>query len=136
MNNNISIIRKGPAAPREIGDLRIAVGWKRYDATDARVLAERYSYYTARNSDDTLVGFLSVMSDGISALILDVMVTPQYQRQGLATRLVRQAVRDGKNAGIGWVQLTFDQRLAPLYANCGFHVCSGGFIHFNDAGWE
>ena len=58
------------------------------------------------------------------------MVHPRYQRAGIGRRLVKQAIGDVKQAGIRCVQVTFDDRLEPFYARCGFHIFKGGIIDF------
>ena len=48
-----------------------------------------------------LVGYVSVLSDGISdAFVLDFMVHPRYRHVRLGTRLVHRVVTDVRNAGI------------------------------------
>lgn len=131
------VTRSSAVTPQEIGDLRVAVGWDRNDESDSRVLASRFAYYTARAGTGELIGFLSVMSDGISdALLLDLMVHPAYQRKRIGTQLVIQATDDIREAGIQCVQLTYVDHLAPFYASCGFHVCSGAIVDFNNMEWS
>ncbi|MBT3273953.1 MAG: GNAT family N-acetyltransferase [Spirochaetales bacterium] len=130
------ITRNGPIDAKELGELRIAVGWDRGDSTDEQILSRRFSYYTASTEDGALVGFISVMSDGISdALLVDMMVHPTHHHEKVGTRLIRRAVADVRDAGIQCVQITCEERLTPFYQQCGFHMCTGGIIDFNDKAW-
>jgi GNAT superfamily N-acetyltransferase len=132
-----AIVRNGLVESREIGTLRVAVGWDRNDESDARLLLKRFAYYTARSDTGALIGFLSVMSDGVSdALFLDLMVHPAHRRKCIGTRLVRRATTDVRDAGIQCVQLTCVEQLAPFYAHCGFHVCAGAIVDFNNMAWR
>lgn len=127
----VEITKNGPVRPKEIEDLREAVGWDRGDGVYDTILKMHYAYYTVRLGVGDLVGYISVLSDGVSdALLLDLMIHPQAQRQGIGIRLVRYAIQDLKRAGIRCVQVTFDERLKRFYEKCGFHVFSGGIIDF------
>ena len=131
------ITKSSAVDPEELGELRVAVGWDRDDGTDEQILARRFSYYAARTEDGELVGFISVMSDGISdALLVDLMVHPAHQHAGLGSRLVRRAATDTRDAAIRCVQITCEDRLAPFYTQCGFHMCTGGIIDFNAMAWK
>ena len=132
MDSAIGISRDGAVKPTEIEELRAAVGWDRAEGTYARILLEHYTYYTARSQGGRLIGFVSIISDGISdAFLIDLMVHPEYQRQGIGTRMVKWAIRDIQQAGIRCIQVTFDEHLEEFYAKCGFHIFRGGVIDFN-----
>ena len=131
------IIRDGPVAPEEIEDLRAAVGWDRSEGTYEHVLQRHYAYYTARVDDSRLVGYVSVLSDGVAdAFLLDLMIHPEHQKAGLGSRLVKRAVTDMKQAGVQCVQVTFNDHLEPFYAQCGFHIFKGGIIDFKNMTWD
>ena len=131
------IVRDGPVEAGEIEDLRQAVGWDRSEGTYDRVLARHYVHYTVRDNGGRLIGYMSVLSDAVAdAFLLDLVVHPQCQRKGIGTRLVRRAVRDMKDAGVQCVQVTFDERLEPFYAQCGFHIFKAGIIDFKNMEWD
>ena len=117
--------------PREIEDLRQAVGWDRSEGTYARTLPRHYAHYTVRDADNRLIGYMSVLSDGVAdAFLIDLAVHPRYQRSGIGSRIVRRAILDLKEAGVRCVQVTFSGDLEPFYAQCGFHIFKGGIIDF------
>ena len=134
---NPEIMHQGPVRPREIEDLRETVGWDRSEGTYRDILKRHYAYYTVREADGRLIGYLSVLSDGISnAFLLDLMVHPDYQRQGIGKEFVQTAIRDMKKDGIRCVQVTFDPELEEFYARCGFHIFKGGIIDFKHMKWD
>jgi len=129
------IIRDGPVQPCEIEDLRQAVGWDRSEGTYARTLPRHYAHYTVRDADNRLIGYMSVLSDGVAdAFLIDLAVHPRYQRSGIGSRIVRRAIRDLQEAGVRCVQVTFNGEIEPFYAQCGFHIFKGGIIDFRNMG--
>jgi GNAT superfamily N-acetyltransferase len=132
-----NIITNGAVSPEEIEDLREAVGWERSEGIYRQVLERHYAYYTARAVNGKLIGYVSVLSDGIAdAFLVDLMVHPEYQGSGLGKELVIRAVNDVKQAGVQCVQVTFDDHLEPFYTKCGFHIFKGGIIDFKHMEWE
>lgn len=131
------ILKNGIVEPKEIEDLREAVGWDRSEGIYEHVLQRHYAYYTARSANGKLIGYVSVLSDGVAdALLLDLMVHPKHQGTGLGKQLVRRAVIDIKQAGIQCVQVTFQDQLEPFYAKCGFHIFKGGIIDFKNMQYD
>lgn len=136
MNQGWKIQRQGPVKPVEIEDLREAVGWDRCEGTYEKVLQQHYAYYTARDPDGRLIGYLSVLSDGIAdAFLLDLMVHPLWRRRGIGRQLVQRAAEDVEAAGIRCLQVTFSPGLEGFYAACGFHLIKGGIIDFKTMPW-
>jgi len=128
-----TITRDGPVAPAEVESLRAAVGWDLSEGTYETVLHRHYAHYAARSGGSQLVGYVSVLSDGIAdAFLLDLMVHPEHQGAGLGIRLVRTAAADVKRAGIRCLQVTFNDDLEPFYKKCGFHIFKGGIIDFRN----
>ncbi len=131
------IIRDGRVAPEEIEDLREAVGWDRCEGTYSSILKQHYTYYVVRGEDGRLIGYMSILSDGISdAFLLDLMVHPDVEREQIGSRLVKRGIRDMKDAGIRYVQVTFNENLRDFYARCGFHIFGGGCIDFKTMNWN
>ncbi|QND38660.1 GNAT family N-acetyltransferase [Rhizobium leguminosarum bv. viciae] len=79
--------------------------------------------------DNQLVGFINVAWDGgIHAFILDTSVHPDMRRQGIATRLVREATRVARERGAEWLHVDFGPHLTGLYRACGFRPTEAGLI--------
>ncbi|KQU64235.1 GNAT family N-acetyltransferase [Aminobacter aganoensis] len=77
-----------------------------------------------------LIGFVNVAWDGgVHAFILDTMVTPAFQRQGIARALIEEAVGRAKQTGCEWLHVDFDPHLRPFYFDaCGFKSTDAGLI--------
>ena len=128
MESEYCLTRDGPVAGTEIEALRAAVGWDTMENEYERILPRVYARYTIR-ADECLIAYMHVISDGIAdAFLLDLMVHPDFQRQGIGKALVQQAIADLTADGIRAIQVTFDSRLEGFYRKCGFHIFGGGII--------
>lgn len=80
---------------------------------------------------DQLVGFVQVGWDGGShAFLLDTVVDPAHQRQGIGEQLVARARQEARNAGCRWLHVDFEPHLASFYIGaCGFHPTDAGLIN-------
>ena len=78
----------------------------------------------------SLVGFVNVPWDGAShAFILDTVVAPEVQRQGVGTGLVAVAASQARMAGCDWLHVDFEDHLSGFYFDsCGFATTSAGLI--------
>ena len=120
--------RGAPLKGHDIEDLRVAVGWDRMEGSYDRILRNSYTHFSA-HAGDQLVGFVDVISDGIAdAFLVDLMVHPAYQRQGLGQSLVGSAIKSLKADGIRVIQVVFEPELEPFYRASGFHILSAGII--------
>jgi ribosomal protein S18 acetylase RimI-like enzyme len=88
-------------------------------------------WVTARRTSGELVGFVNVAWDGGDhAFLLDTKVATAYQRRGIATALVAEAVKQARLAGCEWIHVDFEDGLAPFYFGaCGFRPTAAGLIH-------
>jgi ribosomal protein S18 acetylase RimI-like enzyme len=88
-------------------------------------------WMSARREDGTLIGFVNVAWDGGDhAFLIDTKVATAYQRRGIATALVRAAVRHAKAAGCEWLHVDCDESLKTFYFDaCGFAPTTAGLIH-------
>lgn len=80
--------------------------------------------------EEELVGFVNVVWDGgLHAVLLDTMVLPGEQRQGIGTELVRVAAAESQRAGCEWLHVDFDRDLAAFYLEaCGFGPSEAGLL--------
>ena len=80
----------------EIFPLYKAVGWTNYTSNPIMLqnaLEHSLFILTARDEEGKLIGFLRAVGDGYSILyIQDIIVLPEYQRQGIGTQLLRQTL--------------------------------------------
>ena len=104
-----------------------AVGWTNYtDQSEMleQALSHSLAIYVALDGD-TVVGLIRLVGDGFSSvLVQDLIVLPIYQRQGIGSALMKQALGDFK--GAYQVQLVTEQteRTLKFYRSIGFESLS------------
>ena len=112
----------------EILPLYEAVGWSNYTSNPTMLqnaLEHSLFLISARDEDGKLIGFLRAVGDGYSILyIQDIIVLPEYQRQGIGTQLLRQTLEHFKE--VYQIILTTDSELKTLafYESNGFTALS------------
>lgn len=93
-----------------------------------RVLARSLVHLGAYDGE-RLVGYVNVAWDGgIHAFLLDPTVHPDHGRQGLGTRLVREAIATARERGARWMHVDHEPALAGFYRACGFRPTAAGVI--------
>ena len=104
-----------------------AVGWTNY-TDQSEMLEQALSHslviYVALDGD-TVVGLVRLVGDGFSSIFVqDLIVLPSYQRQGIGSALMKEALGDFKDAY--QVQLVTDQTEKTLgfYRSLGFETLS------------
>jgi GNAT superfamily N-acetyltransferase len=128
MDNDIVIGRDESVTDSEIASLRIAVGWDSCAGQYEKILPRLFAHFTARQNN-TLVGFVSVISDGVSdAILVDLMVHPDYRRRGIGSALVKTAVRYVIDQGIRCTQVAFCPPEEPFFEKLGFYIMKAGVI--------
>jgi GNAT superfamily N-acetyltransferase len=125
---NHRVMRNEPVEAGEIEGLRDAVGWEKLENNYDRILANSYTHFTVRE-DGRLLAFVNVISDGIcDAFLVDLIVHPNFQRQGLGKAIVERAVEELTADGIKCIQVTFNPQLETFYRDCGFYIFKAGII--------
>lgn len=101
-----------------------AVGWTNY-TTKPEMLEVAYKYSLhiigAFNDDEKLIGVLRGVGDGASILFIqDILVYPEYQHQGIGTKLLQQTLEKHKN--VYQIQLATDDstKTVSFYESNGF----------------
>ena len=112
----------------EIFPLYEAVGWTNYTTNPTMLknaLEHSLFLISARNEDGKLIGFLRAVGDGYSIVyIQDIIVLPEYHRQGIGTQLLRQTMEHFKE--VYQTILTTDSELKTVafYESNGFTALS------------
>ena len=112
----------------EIFSLYEAVGWTNYTTNPTMLknaLEHSLFLISARDEDGKLVGFLRAVGDGYSILyIQDIIVLPDYHRQGIGTQLLRQTMKHFKE--VYQIILTTDSEVKTIafYEANGFTALS------------
>lgn len=101
-----------------------AVGWTNY-TTKPEMLKAAFEnslhVLAAFTEEGILVGVLRAVGDGASILFIqDILVTPEYQHQGIGTKLLQQTLEKYKN--VYQIQLTTDNSMKKIsfYESNGF----------------
>ena len=104
-----------------------AVGWTNYtDQSEMleQALSHSLAIYVALDGD-TVVGLIRLVGDGFSSVFVqDLIVLPSYQRQGIGSNLMKEALADYNDAY--QVQLATEQTEKNLgfYRSLGFETLS------------
>ena len=104
-----------------------AVGWTNYTHQPEmleQALSHSLAIYVALDGD-AVVGLIRLVGDGSSSVFVqDLIVLPIYQRQGIGSVLMKEALEDYKDAY--QVQLVTDQteRTLRFYRSMGFETLS------------
>ena len=104
-----------------------AVGWTNYTHQPEmleQALSHSLVIYVALDGD-AVVGLIRLIGDGLSSVFVqDLIVLPSYQRQGIGSALMKEALEDYKDAY--QVQLVTEQteRTLGFYRSMGFEILS------------
>ena len=104
-----------------------AVGWTNYTHQPEmleQALSHSLAIYLALDGD-TVVGLIRLVGDGFSSVFVqDLIVLPSYQRQGIGSALMKEALEDYKE--VYQVQLATEQteKNVGFYRSMGFETLS------------
>ena len=70
--------------------------------------------------DGTVAGFATILVAGGVAELEDLFVDPDRMRQGIATRLVEDALAEARDRGADRVEVTGNEHAMAFYASAGF----------------
>ena len=123
----IKITKERSVSIDDVLHLYQAVGWTNYTNQPqmlAQALTHSLAIYLARDGEK-IVGLVRLVGDGFSSVFVqDLIVLPSYQRQGIGSTLMKQALADYKDAY--QVQLATEQTEKNLgfYRSLGFETLS------------
>ena len=104
-----------------------AVSWTNYTNQPQMLeqsLTHSLAIYVARDGEK-IVGLVRLVGDGFSSVFVqDLIVLPSYQRQGIGSNLMKEALGDYKDAY--QVQLATEQteKTVEFYRSLGFETLS------------
>ena len=123
----ISVRKQEVVKLEDVLHLYQAVGWTNYTHQPQmleKALSHSLAIYLALDGD-AVVGLVRLVGDGFSSVFVqDLIVLPCYQRQGIGSNLIKEALGDYKDAY--QVQLVTDQTEKTLgfYHSLGFDTLS------------
>ena len=123
----IKITKETSVSINDVLHLYQAVGWTNY-TNQPQMLEQALSHslatYLARDGEK-IVGLVRLIGDGFSSVFVqDLIVLPTYQRQGIGSTLMKQALSDYKD--IYQIQLATEESEKTLgfYRSLGFETLS------------
>ena len=125
---------RGEASDGELVALTKSHGGAALPGWFDRIRPHSLGWAIARTPEGILVGFVNVAWDGSDhAFLIDTKVRPDHQRRGIGTELVRIAAGHAKEAGCEWLEVDFEEHLAPFYYGaCGFAPTAAGLLRLPD----
>ena len=123
----INITKETSVSIDDVLHLYQAVGWTNYTNQPQMLeqsLAHSLAIYVARDGEE-IVRLVRLVGDGFSSVFVqDLIVLPSYQRQGIGSDLMKEALGDFKDAY--QVQLATEQteKILGFYRSLGFEILS------------
>lgn len=123
----ISVRKQDVVKLEDVLHLYQAVGWTNYTNQPQmleQALSHSLAIYVALDGD-AVVGLIRLVGDGFSSvLVQDLIVLPIYQLQGIGSLLMKEALKDYKDAY--QVQLVTEEteRTLGFYRSMGFEILS------------
>ena len=123
----ISVRKQDVVKLEDVLHLYQAVGWTNYTNQPQmleQALPHSLAVYLAFDGEK-IVGLIRLVGDGFSSVFVqDLIVLPSYQRQGIGSSLMKEALEDYKDAY--QVQLVTEQteRTLGFYRSMGFEILS------------
>ncbi len=127
---NISLTTNPTVPPKAICDLRESVGWERQEKDYSAALQGYWATVGGFDTTGTLLAWCAILSDGVRhAVLLDVIVHPSLQRQGVGKALVGKAITHIQEHGISIIHVDFEPETTVFYERCGFQVGLSGIYN-------
>ena len=123
----IKITKETSVSIDDVLHLYQAVGWTNY-TNQPQMLEQALSHslasYVARD-DEKIVGLVRLIGDGFSSVFVqDLLVLPSYQRQGIGSFLMKQALADYKDAYQVQLATEETEKTLGFYRSLGFQTLS------------
>ena len=123
----ICIRSQQSAALEDVLHLYQAVGWTNYTHQPQmleQALSHSLAIYLALDGD-AVVGLVRLVGDGFSSVFVqDLIVLPSYQRQGIGSDLMKEALGDYKDAYQVQLATEKTEKTLGLYRSLGFATLS------------
>ncbi len=122
---------RGDVADHDLSELHARAFREPGSRTPWRQRLERHSLtWVLALEGERLVGFVNVAWDGgAHAFLLDTVVDPAIQGNGVGRALVQEAIREAALSGCEWLHVDFEEDLAVFYLGaCGFRSSAAGVL--------
>lgn len=86
--------------------------------------------WVTAQDDAGLIGFVNVVGDGgVHAFVLDTVVSPERQGEGIGRALIAVAASEARDRGCAWLHVDFEPGLEQFYfERCGFRPTRAGLL--------
>ena len=119
-----------PLVDNAVLNALFTAAWDVHHPTDFEVKHRHSLLYVCAFDSAQVIGYINVAWDGgVHAFLLDTTVHPNYQHQGIGSRLVREAADAAKGHGIEWLHVDFEPHLTDFYRTCGFVHTEAGLMN-------
>jgi GNAT superfamily N-acetyltransferase len=130
----VALTRNRPIASEDLNSLK-AASWEGIQTRDWEPVLARSMGWVCATHGARLVGFVNVAWDGgAHAFLLDTSVHRDYQKQGIGTALVQEAIALARDGGAEWLHVDFEEGLEPFYHGCGFQPTRAGLLYLRQEG--
>ena len=123
----IKITKETSVSIDDVLHLYQAVGWTNYTNQPqmlAQALTHSLAIYLARDGEK-IVGLVRLIGDGFSSVFVqDLIVLPTYQRQGIGSTLMKQALSDYKDTYQIQLATEESEKTLEFYRSLGFETLS------------
>lgn len=105
-------------------ELRKSVGWMNFPEVQTKKALERSFYTVTVFNQSKLIAMGRMLGDGIYCTIVDVVVRPEYQNQGIGSRIIDMLLEYAENqipkGSRASVQLIAEKGKEAFYIKKGF----------------
>jgi N-acetylglutamate synthase-like GNAT family acetyltransferase len=116
-----------PVSPEEWVALRHAVGWPA-KGNYIQIMRE-YLFHISARWNGKLVGFLPVVGSPHGDLLIhSLCIHPDFQGQGVGTRLMECALEACRDLNPQGVNVLFETKDCSFFEKFGFRVMQGGYM--------
>ena len=115
----------------EYNKLRVEVGWEIKNPLIVEKAIRNSTIIKKATYDNKIVGMARAIGDGMSYLLVDVVVSSKYQKQGIGKKLVNSIIDDIKNETMtgeySTINLISIRGMEKFYESCGFEAVPFGY---------
>ena len=123
----IKITKETSVSIDDVLHLYQAVAWTNYTNQPqmlSQALTHSLTIYLARDGEK-IVGLVRLVGDGFSSVFVqDLIVLPSYQRQGIGSNLMKEALADYKDAYQIQLATEETEKTLSFYRSLGFETLS------------
>ena len=110
--------------PEEYNELREKIGWKAHDLKRVEKAIGSSKLVKKVVVNNEIIGMARVICDGIYAFGVDVMISPDYQNQGIGKKLMQELLQEieenmneGETMSVNLISMAGKEE---FYEKCGF----------------